>query len=177
MRPTPSFPFAIEPLGKHHQRAAFSSGSESLDRYLRHQAGQEARRHIAVTFVLVDTQHQVIAGYYTLSATSILLGELPPEVADKLPRYPLVPATLLGRLAVDTGYQGKGLGEFLLMDALRRSLAQSQAIASMAVVVDAEGDRASSFYARYGFIQFPEHPHRLFLPMKTIAALFRGGRP
>lgn len=171
MGAAPPFPFVVEPLRKHH-RAAFSSGSAPLDHYLQHQAGQEARRHIAVTFALVDTEHQALAGYYTLSATSIRLGELPPDLAEKLPRYPLVPATLLGRLAIDAGYQGKGLGEFLLMDALQRSCTQSQAIASMAVVIDAKGEGAVRFYERYGFIKFPEQSYRLFLPMKTIARLF-----
>lgn len=172
MGSTPPFPFLIEPLGKHHHRATFSSGSPPLDHYLQQQAGQEARRHIAVTFVLVDTDHQVLAGYYTLSATSLRLGALPPEVSEKLPRYPLVPATLLGRLAIDAGYQGKKLGAFLLMDALQRSCTQSQTIASMAVVVDAKDEGAVRFYERYGFIKFPDQPHRLFLPMKTIARLF-----
>ncbi|MBM3277306.1 MAG: GNAT family N-acetyltransferase [Candidatus Handelsmanbacteria bacterium] len=172
MAATLPFPFLIEPLGKHHHRAAFSSGSPPLDHYLQQQAGQEARRHLAVTFVLVDADRQILAGYYTLSATSIRLGELPTEIAQKLPRYPLVPATLLGRLAVDTSYQGKRLGEFLLMDALRRSFTQSQAIASMAVVVDAKDEGARRFYERYGFIKFPDQPFRLFLPMQTIAKLF-----
>ncbi len=115
----PSLPFQIEPLDKRHNRTTFSSGCEPLDRYLQRQASQETRRHVAVTFVLVDTERQALAGYYTLSATSIRLGDLPPETAGKLPRYPLVSATLLGRLAIDTRYQGKGWGEFLLMDALR----------------------------------------------------------
>ena len=121
MDTTPSFSFQIEPLGKRHNRTDFSSGSEPLDRYLQRQASQEARRHVAVTFVLADTECQALAGYYTLSATSIRLGDLPPEMAGKLPRYPLVPATLIDRLAIDTRCQGKGLGEFLLMDALHRS--------------------------------------------------------
>lgn len=168
----PSFPYQVEPLSKRHNRTAFSSGSDSLDRYLQQQAGQEARRYVAVTFVLVDTARQTLAGYYTLSATSIRLGDLPPEVADKLPRYPLAPATLLGRLGIDTGYQGKGLGEFMLMDALHRSCTQSQVIAAMAVVVEAKDGQARSFYERYGFIRFPDQPYRLFLPMKTITDLF-----
>jgi len=172
MGPAPSFSFRIEPLGKQHNRSAFSSGSEPLDRYLQRQAGQEARRHVAVTFVLVDTERQVLAGYYTLSATSIRLGDLPPEIAGKLPRYPLVPATLLGRLAIDTGYQGQGLGEFLLLDALHRSCTQSQVIAAMAVVVEAKDEPARSFYERYGFIRFPDQPYQLFLPMQTITRLF-----
>ena len=168
----PSFSFQIESLGKRHNRRDFSSGSEPLDHYLQRQASQAARRHLAVTFVLIDMECQALVGYYTLSATSILLEDLPSEMADKLPRYPLVPATLLGRLAIDTRYQGKGLGEFLLMDALHRSCSQSQVIAAMAVVVDAKDDMARSFYERYGFIRFPDHPYRLFLPMKTIAGLF-----
>lgn len=172
MDTTPSLPFQIEPLDKRHNRTTFSSGSEPLDRYLQRQASQEARRHVAVTFVLVDTECQALAGYYTLSATSIRLGDLPPEMAGKLPRYPLVPATLLGRLAIDMRYQGKGLGEFLLMDALHRSCTQSQVIAAMAVVVEAKDDQARSFYERYGFICFPDQPYWLFLPMKTIASLF-----
>ncbi len=172
MDTVPPFPFQLEPLRKHPNRTAFSSGSEPLDRYLQHQAGQEARRYVAVTLVLVDTARQRLAGYYTLAATSLRLGDLPAEIADKLPRYPLVPATLLGRLALDTEYQGKGLGEFLLMDALHRSYTQSQVIAAMAVVVEAKDDRARSFYEHYGFLRFPDQPYRLFLPMKTIAALF-----
>lgn len=78
---TPRFAFMVEPLGKHHNRAAFTSGSEFLDRYLQHQAGQEARRHIAVTFVLVNPETQAIAGDYTLLATSISPNALPPEIA------------------------------------------------------------------------------------------------
>jgi ribosomal protein S18 acetylase RimI-like enzyme len=172
MGTAPSSPFTVEPLGKHHNRAFFTSGSEALDGYLQHQAGQEARWHIAVTFVLVDPTTQAIAGYYTLSATSISLGDLPTETAAKLPRYPLVPATLLGRLAIAIDYQGKGLGAFLLMDALHRSVTQSQIIAAMAIVVEAKDDQARRFYERYGFVRLPETPSRLFLPMKTIAALF-----
>jgi GNAT superfamily N-acetyltransferase len=168
----PRFAFRVEPLGKHHNRTAFTSGSEALDRYLQHQAGQEARRHLAVTFVLVNPETQAMAGYYTLSATSIPLDALPPEIATKLPRYPLIPATLLGRLAIATDYQGKGLGAFLLMDALHRSVTQSQVIAAMAVVVQAKDDRARRFYERYGFVRFPEHPFQLFLPMKTVAEIF-----
>ncbi len=113
-----------------------------------------------------------MAGYYTLSSHSIDLGELPAHVARKLPRYPLVPATLLGRLAVDRRYKGQELGERLLVDALRRALTQSAQIAA-AVTVDAIDDPAARFYGHFGFIPFPDRPDRLFLLMKTIAALFR----
>ncbi|GAB4195692.1 MAG: hypothetical protein Fur006_42420 [Coleofasciculaceae cyanobacterium] len=165
-----SFDYLIEPLGSHHNRAAFACGVEPLDVYLKRQAGQDARKRVAAPFVLLDQSSGIVAGYYTLSAIGINTVELPTEVAKKLPKYPIVPATLLGRLAVDKNYQGKKLGEILLMDALHRSLRSE--IASMAVVVDAKDERARAFYEHYHFIRFPDYSHRLFLLMKTIAKLF-----
>src|SRR5712672_467752 len=96
-----------------------------------------------------------VLGYYTLSSFGIDAGVLPPDVAKKLPRYPLIPATLLGRLAVDEKHHGEGTGEFLLMDALHRSLEQSVQIAAAAVVVEAIDERAARFYQHFGFIPFP----------------------
>lgn len=163
--------FSIEPLAKKHKRAAFSCGNKPLDRYLKTQASQEARRHVAAPFVLVMPDNQVI-GYYTLSAFSIKLPQLPPAQIRKLPKYPTVPVTLLGRLAVDKNHRGLGLGEFLLMDALHRSAAATADVASYAVVVAAKNDFAVAFYKNHGFVQFPDHPHRLFLPMNVIKKLF-----
>ena len=114
-----------------------------------------------------------VLGYYTLSSYGIDVGELPGNVARKLPRYPVVPATLLGRLAVDQRNQGKGIGEFLLMDALNRALVQSAEIAAAAVVAEAIDERAAQFYRHFGFVAFPTLPGRLFLPMKTVASLLR----
>ncbi len=162
--------YFIEPLSSHHNRADFESGVEPLDRYFQHQARQDAKKRVAAPFVLVDRITGKVAGYYTLSATSINLGELPLEIAKKLPKYPLIPAFLLGRLAVDKNYRGKGLGEMLLMDALYRCLKSE--ITAMAVVVDALDNSARSFYKHYQFIRFPEYPNRLFLPMTTIAKIF-----
>jgi len=163
----------IQPLAKHHDRAAFLCGNETLDRYLKEMARQDARRHIAAPFVLVEKNSpKTILGYYTLSALSIDLGELPADVVRKLPSYPVVPATLLGRLAVDRHHQGHGIGELLLMDALRRVHEQSSQIATVAVIVDAIDQQAVQFYKHFDFLPFPERPTRLFLPMKTIAALF-----
>jgi len=168
------FPCLVEPLGRHHDRAGFSCGNETLNRYLKEIARQDARRLVAAPFVLVDeTVPKTILGYYTLSSFSVSLADLPEEVARKLPSYPNVPVTLLGRLAVDHRYQGRGLGAFLLMDALRRAWVESSQIAAVAVVVDAIDKQAVLFYKRFDFISFPERPYRLFLPMKTIAALFR----
>jgi GNAT superfamily N-acetyltransferase len=166
-------PDVIERLAKHHNRSAFSCGQETLDRYLQTQASQEARRYFAAPFVLVEAGKSRVWGYYTLSARGIELDHLPVNISKKLPRYPQVPATLLGRLAVDRRLQGQKLGEFLLQHALRSALEQSGRISAAAVVVDAIDDMAHRFYLHYGFIPFPDRPDRLFLPMETIAKLFR----
>ena len=160
----------IEPLSRQHRRNNFDCGIDALDRYLKKQANQDIRRRIAASFVAV-TGKNVIVGYYTLSAFSINLPELPAD-QKKLPRYPNVPATLLGGLAVDRSHRGRMLGEFLLMDALTRSLRTTSEVASYAVVVDAKDDDALAFYRRYGFIPLTDYSNRLFLPMKTIAELF-----
>jgi GNAT superfamily N-acetyltransferase len=162
----------IEPLGKKHDRLVFSCGDEALDTYLKIRASQEAKKKIATTFVMVDSQTSAVIGYYTLLATSILLADLPDETTKKLPKYPHVPATLLGRLAIDGRFQGRGYGELLIIDALRRALQATTEVASYAVVVDAINERARSFYEHYEFCAFPDRKLRLFLPMKTIADLF-----
>jgi GNAT superfamily N-acetyltransferase len=162
----------IEPLGKKHDRVVFSCGIDSLDTYLQKRASQETKKKIATTFVMVEGLTSAVIGYYTLSATSILFTDLPDETARKLPKYPNVPATLLGRLAIDSRYQGRGYGELLITDALRRALQATTEVASYAVVVDAINERARSFYRQYEFCAFPDRKLRLFLPMKTIADLF-----
>jgi GNAT superfamily N-acetyltransferase len=159
----------VEALDPRHDRKSFSSGVEPLDRYFQTQAGQEARKNIAAPFVLVLPDGP-IGGYYALSATAVKLSDLPVNIARRLPRYPLVPATLLGRLAVDFRHRGKGYGRFLLADALLRAVRSE--IASFAVVVDAKDDAARRFYERESFLPFPDRTGRLFRPMADIAALF-----
>jgi predicted GNAT family N-acyltransferase len=163
--------FRFEPLAPGHDRAAFSCGVERLDTYLHKQAGQDVKRRVAAAFVLTP-DGKTIAGYYTLSQYSVELEAVPPEIARRLPKYPLVPATLLGRLAVSTAFRGARLGELLLMDALSRSLSLSTQIASAAVIVDAKDEGAAAFYKKYGFIELPQVPKRLLLPMATVAKLF-----
>jgi GNAT superfamily N-acetyltransferase len=160
----------VEALGPHHDRNSFVSGVEPLDRYFRSQAGQEARKNIAAPFVLV-LPDGTVGGYYTLSSTAVKLAELPAETTRRLPRYPLVPATLLGRLAVDERHRGKGHGRFLFADALFRA-ARSE-IASFAVIVDAKDQGARRFYERESFLPFPDLPMRLFRAMADITALFK----
>lgn len=159
----------IEPLNNNHNRDVFSSGNLDLDRYFKHQIGQDAKRNISAPFVLIDNDNGNIAGYYTLSMTSVLLVEFPSNIKKKLPKYPAVPAVLLGRLAIDVNYGGQGLGGSLLFDALERSF--NSEIAVYCVVVDAKDDKAKAFYLRYGFIEFIRYPNRLFLPIKAIESL------
>jgi len=175
MPPAPRSPsFIVESLAKHHNRKAFSCGIDSLDRYLKETASQDVRRRIAAPFVLVNkTDPHTILGYYTLSAYGITSSNLPDEMAKKLPRYDLIPATLLGRFAIDLSHRKKGLGGDLLSHALERAYTQSASIASYAVVVDAIDQNAISFYKSHGFLPFQDHPDRLFLPMKTIGDLFK----
>jgi len=169
----PRSTWLVESLRSAHDREGFSCGNATLDRYLKEQASQDLRRGCATPFILSPGANQnAILGYYTLSSYGIDAGELPSDVARKLPRYPLIPATLLGRLAVDKRHQGEGIGEFLLMDALHRSLTQSVQIAAAAVVVEAIDERAAQFYQHFGFTPFPSTAGRLFILTRTVSALF-----
>lgn len=163
----------IVPLNDSHDRRSFSCGIDALDRYFHNQAGQDQRRRIAACLVLADPERSRVAGYYTLSAYSVIGDALPEGLQKKLPKYGQIPCTLLGRLAVDNQYRNRGIGKHLLSDALQRALIHSTGIASWAVVVDAKNDAAHAFYVKYGFIPFPNVSQRLFFPMLTIADLFR----
>ena len=166
---TPAFP-RVEALGPQHIRADFQCGIDPLDRYLRQQAMQDARKNIAAPFVLIDADERVL-GFYTLSASSIQLSALPEATARRLPRYPQIPATLLGRLAVDSRQQGRGYGRFLLADALFRTVRSE--IAAFALLVDAKDEAARRFYERESFLALPDQPFKLFRPLADIARLFR----
>jgi GNAT superfamily N-acetyltransferase len=160
--------FFLEPLGKGHDRASFRCGVEALDAYLQRQASQDARKDVAAPFVLVEAATGLIAGYFTLSALGLNLEELPADLAEKLPRYGQVPAALIGRLAVDLRFQGRGVGRRLLGSACQKALAAADTLAAWAVVVDAKDEEAERFYRRFGFAPLPEQPRRLFLTMKQL---------
>ena len=163
---------SVELLGPNHDRVAFDCGVPVLNSYLQQYARQDMERGVATPYVLVPSTNPVeIAGFYTLAATAVKLAELPPETVKKLPKYPLVPTTLLGRLATSLKYRGKGLGEYLLIDALKRSLEASRVVGSAAVIVDAKDSSGVRFYERYGFKLLPEQNLRLFIAMQTIAML------
>lgn len=164
----------VEPLGADHNRKAFSCGVPALDRYLREQAGQDARRRVAAPFVASDDGIRVLS-FYTLSATSIQLTDVPAELATKLPRYPRLPATLLGRLATDLSARGVGLGRFLLVDAMVRAVRSE--IAPFALVIDAKDETAARFYERESVIRLPVDASRLVRRMDDVATVLGGRQP
>lgn len=163
-----SAPFLLAPFdAAAHDRSAFHSGSEPLDRYLREQVTQDMRRRVATCFVAL-ADDQCVAGYYTLASASLLLSDLPASIGKKLPRYPTVPTVRMGRLAVHQAFKGQGLGGALLADALNRA-ARSE-IAAYALMVDAKDEAAAAFYRHHGFIGLPDSALTLFLPLANLPA-------
>ena len=161
-------PFVIRTLDPSIDRSTFSCGVEALDRYFQQQVTQDMRRRVTACFVAV-TDDDRIAGFYTLATASVLLTDLPQSIGKKLPRYPSVPTVRMGRLAVDQGHKGIGLGGALLADALDRS--SRSEVAAFALVVDAKDKQAVRFYRHHGFIPFPEAAMTLFLPFETFKSV------
>jgi predicted GNAT family N-acyltransferase len=163
---------AIEPLGK-HDRAAFSCGVTALDDWFHLRAGQDKKRNVARVFVAIDDQRRIV-GFYSLSSFTLDIAELPPEYANHLPRYDLIPAALIGRLARDQRVRGEEVGDLLLADAVRRVIGASRALAVSAIVVEVTDEKAAAFYRDFGFTPFPSRPLRLFMHVSEAAeAVFR----
>jgi ribosomal protein S18 acetylase RimI-like enzyme len=167
-KPTRPAQPVVARLDPNHDRTAFDCGVEPLNRYLLTQATQDLRRGLALPYVATFPPAASIVGYFTLSAASIDLGDLPETVRRKLPGGAVLGAGLLGRLAVDRRYQGRGVAEHMLMAAIDYSFARSP-LACVALVVDAISPAAADFYARYGFIQLPDGARRLFLLRDSLA--------
>jgi GNAT superfamily N-acetyltransferase len=157
--------FAIESLGK-HDRSAFGCGVAALDRHLKEQAPQDVKRLIASCFVAVDPASTTVAGYYTLAATSVQITDFPPHILKRLPRYSSLPAALVGRLAIDRRFHGRGLGSALLADAALRVI--NGDVKAFALVVDANDNRAIAFYEHLGFLPLTSRERSLFLPLATF---------
>jgi len=158
------------PLSSSHNKEKFSCGKPLLDSYLHKQAKQDVKRRLSACFILPDGNN--VKGYYTLSSTSVERKLLPEEIIKKLsPSYSDLPAILMGRLAISKEYQGQGLGEMALLDALKRTYTSSKEVGAMAVIVDPLDEEAVNFYKEYDFILLPDSG-KMFLPMATIAELF-----
>jgi GNAT superfamily N-acetyltransferase len=161
-----------EPLDSKHNKENFSCGKNLLDNYFWKQAKQDVKRKLSACFVLVDKEANRISGYYTLSSNSISHNLIPDSFKKKLPKsYLSIPTILLGRLAIDKDYQGKGIGKILLIDSLKRCYDTSNSLGVFAVIVDPLDKEAERFYDKYGFIKLPDS-EKMFIPMKTINELF-----
>jgi len=161
-------PFVTKAWRRDHSRAHFTCGVEALDRYLRELALQDIKRLVAGCFVAVDETGE-IAGYYTLAATHVPIGELPPETTRKLPRYPVIPAMLIGRLAVSAKHRKRGLGRASVADAAIRT--KRFGVGALALIVEAKDEAAVAFYEANGFALIPTKTRRLFLPIATALSL------
>ena len=164
--------YLTEPLDSRHNRNNFSCGKDLLDNYFLRQAKQDVKRKLSACFVLIDRETDRISGYYTLSSSSISNDLIPDSFKEKLPKsYLSIPTILLGRLAIDRDFQGKGIGKILLIDSLKRCFDTSDSIGAFAVIVDPLDKESERFYNKYGFIKLPDSG-KMFLPMKTIKELF-----
>jgi ribosomal protein S18 acetylase RimI-like enzyme len=163
----PAPPFVIEPLNAGHVRSTFKSGAEASDRYFASQVTQDIRRRVSACFVAGERGTTTVAGYYTIASSSIPLPDLAPATAKRMPRYPLVPAVRIGRLAVSASHRGKGIGAGLLLDGIAR--AYRAGIAAFALAVDAKDDAAVGFYKHHGFVTFTSAPMTLYLPLAEAA--------
>ncbi|AOO83419.1 GNAT family N-acetyltransferase [Bosea vaviloviae] len=163
--------FVIQSLAPEHDRLAFSCGVDALDRYLQNQASQDVRRHISNCFVASPVESAAIAGYYMLAAASVPVLDLPEAETKRLPRYPVLPTALIGRLAVDRQYRRRNLGGALLFDAIQRAARAEPAV--FAMIVDAKDEDAAAFYQHFGFMPFANRPMSLFLPVATAMKLLK----
>ena len=162
--------FDIVSLENLHVKEGFNCGIEELNRYFFQQAGQDVRKHYATLFVAVESATNRIIGFYTLSNTSVKLDDIPFSMREKMAKYYDIPAILLGRLAVDVGAQGIGVGAQLLADAVIRSARNISAWVLMTVY--AKNDIACSFYKKFGFESLLDDERHLFITRKNLEASF-----
>ena len=150
-----------------HRRREFDCESVELTQFLQQRARKEMAARASACFVLVAAGDPGrIVGYYTLSQTSVNLQPLPEDLIKKLPRYPELGATLIGRLARDRAWRGQSVGSLLLVDTLRRSARLSGEAGAVLVVTDPKDGKARAFYAAHGFQSLDES--RMFMPMREV---------
>lgn len=168
---SPSSLWSVEPFDRQqHDRSGFDCGIPILNEWLATKVSQFEKKDLARTYVLVEAGSTVVKGYYALSNHTVAYESLPADQVKGLPQIDM-PVVLVGKLAVDRSLQGQGLGEFLLIDALRRAEYLATKIGIRAVEVDAINEAAKRFYERYDFLSLSDDPHHLFLPMNIIRKL------
>jgi GNAT superfamily N-acetyltransferase len=168
---SPALQWAVESFDRsRHERTLFDCGVPVLNEWLLTKVSQFEKKDLARTYVLVQNGNIAVKGYYALSNHTVIYDALPEEKAKGLSRID-VPVVLIGRLAVDLSNQGQGMGEFLLIDALRRAEYLAAKIVIRAVEVDAISESARKFYEKYGFVSLNDDSRHLFLPMHVIRKL------
>lgn len=145
----------LQPLSSNHDRSQFSCGKPALDDWLKTKAGQAEKRGSARTYVLCEDGEEGVVGYYAVAAHTVAYGDAPSSLVKRHPKSGLVPAILLAKLAVDLSYQGRGLGERLLADAVGRTVVAADSVGVSLFVVDAIDTEAQEFYQQYGFEAWP----------------------
>jgi GNAT superfamily N-acetyltransferase len=162
-----------EPLTRRHDRAAFDCGVAALNEYLQRYARQNHESGGAKTFVAVEADLPTrVLGYYTIASGALDFAEVPDMAKRGLARYD-VPVFRLGRLAISTTEQGRGLGGALLMAAGQRALTVAEAVGGVALAIDAKDEAAAGWYERFGAVRLIDDPLALVLPLATIAAALR----
>jgi len=165
-----------EPLAAHHQLDRFSCGVHALDVWLCKHARTAAGAGSARTYVVVDTTQQRVVGYHALAAAELAHADATARVRKGMPRHP-IPAVLLARLAVDRSVQGRGVGAFLLRDAMIRAVAASEEVGIRALLVHALDPAARAFYLHYDFQPSPTDDLHLMISVKAIRASIEAARP
>ncbi|MDR1177048.1 MAG: GNAT family N-acetyltransferase [Treponema sp.] len=153
-------------LKNEHDRVSFDCGIPELNVFLKEQARSFIKRGLCAIHVFAEDN--AIVGYYTLSAASLSAAELPFGAGQKYPQRLPVPCWILGRLAIDKKYQGQGLGKMLLLAACDKVLEMSHDAGGYCILVDAINEHAKGFYLKYGFLEFPDTPLRLYLPLASL---------
>ncbi|MFM7059065.1 MAG: GNAT family N-acetyltransferase [Planctomycetota bacterium] len=161
--------FSLKPLQRSHQRRRFDCGRNEVNDWLHTKALQHQDKRLSATKVLLDKDH-TIAGFCTLATGQVDFGDLPSDLARKLPRRAL-PAAILAWLGVSVNCQGRKLGDLLLAQALRDCYEAGRTFAFVAVILDCVDDRARAFHQRWDFAELPGNPYRLFLSSQTLTAM------
>lgn len=157
---------APEPLADQHLLSAFQSGESTLDEWLIRRALKNQTTGASRTYVVAVDRR--VVGYYALASGSVMAAETPGSIRRNMPDP--IPVMVLGRLAVDQAWQGKGVGKALLRDAIIRTLQAAEIAGIRAILVHALHDQAAAFYQKAGFTTSPISEHTLMLALKAAKA-------